>query len=243
MTGNELGRLLGDLLGRGSSSGSGKMLGALFDGAGSEAGNALEGLLGLLKDGGLESKAASWVGTRERERQWCTDRPGSAAWPARLGSLVCALSAAGTGPTPWCAPTCTSVRTQSSAWAPSICPRDRSPDRLCSTCPPTPLSTSPSPADQAPTTVPEATSTRRHHGKAPHLPHPSTKSAVGSSSVTTATDVGHSRSGCRYRGMRRGRTPLSVGVTGRSSPSCPNSARSIVVWRCVPSPPGIANRW
>ncbi|MFD7202970.1 YidB family protein [Streptomyces sp. NPDC059893] len=67
MADNDLGSLLGNLLGRGSSSGSGKMLGALFMGAGSGAGNSLEGLLGPLRDGGLGSKVASWTGTGENE--------------------------------------------------------------------------------------------------------------------------------------------------------------------------------
>lgn len=44
-------------------------------------------------------------------------------------------------------------------------------------------------------------------------------------------------------GTRRGRTPSSVGATGRISPSAPNVTRSMVVSRWVPSPPGIPNRW
>lgn len=64
---NDLGSLLGNLLGRGSSSGSGKMLGALFNGARSEDGNSLKGLLGQLRDGGLGTKVASWTGTGENE--------------------------------------------------------------------------------------------------------------------------------------------------------------------------------
>ncbi|MFE5178505.1 YidB family protein [Streptomyces sp. NPDC056634] len=43
------------------------MLGALFMGSGSGAGNSLEGLLGPLRDGGLGSKVASWTGTGENE--------------------------------------------------------------------------------------------------------------------------------------------------------------------------------
>ncbi|MGW6483084.1 YidB family protein [Streptomyces sp. NPDC055059] len=58
---------LGNLLGRGSSSRSGKMLGALFNGAGRGAGNSLEGLLDQLRDGGLGAKVASWTGTGDNE--------------------------------------------------------------------------------------------------------------------------------------------------------------------------------
>ncbi|MFF1569985.1 YidB family protein [Streptomyces sp. NPDC058293] len=58
---------VGGWLGRGSSSGSGKMLGALFNGAGRGAGSSLEGLLGQLRDGGLGAKVASWTGTGDNE--------------------------------------------------------------------------------------------------------------------------------------------------------------------------------
>ncbi|MFC9535717.1 YidB family protein [Streptomyces sp. NPDC057717] len=67
MADNDLGSLLGNLLGRGSSSGSGKMLGALFNGTSRGAGSSLEGLLGQLRDGGLGAKVASWTGTGENE--------------------------------------------------------------------------------------------------------------------------------------------------------------------------------
>ncbi|MFF2507512.1 YidB family protein [Streptomyces sp. NPDC058067] len=67
MADNDLGRLLGSLLGRGTSSGSANMLSALLDGAGSDAGNPLEGLLNQLHDGGLGPKVDSWVGTGENE--------------------------------------------------------------------------------------------------------------------------------------------------------------------------------
>ena len=40
-----------------------------------------------------------------------------------------------------------------------------------------------------------------------------------------------------------GATEESVGTTGLMVPSALNSSRSIVVSRCVPSPPGIAKRW
>lgn len=92
MAGNDLGSLLGSLLGRGSSSGSGIMLGALFSGAGSEAGNSLEGLLSQLKEGGLRAKVASWTGTGENENVSGAEiaqalPPGLLAAAARTGGL------------------------------------------------------------------------------------------------------------------------------------------------------------
>ncbi|MFF1691281.1 MULTISPECIES: YidB family protein [unclassified Streptomyces] len=92
MADNDLGSLLGNLLGRGSHSGSGKMLGALFNAAGSEAGNPLEGLLGQLTDGGLGTKVASWVGTGENENVSGAEiaqvlPPGLLALAARTGGL------------------------------------------------------------------------------------------------------------------------------------------------------------
>ncbi|MFD7202870.1 YidB family protein [Streptomyces sp. NPDC059893] len=92
MAGNDLGSLLGSLLGRGGSSGSGMMLGALFSGAGSEAGNPLEGLLSQLTDGGLATKVDSWVGTGENEKVSGAEiaqalPPGLLASAARTGDL------------------------------------------------------------------------------------------------------------------------------------------------------------
>ncbi|KUJ67658.1 hypothetical protein ACZ90_25665 [Streptomyces albus subsp. albus] len=66
MAGNELGSLLGGLLGHGRDATSGHLLGALLGvlGSGSgSGGNALNGLLEQLQDGGLAEQARSWVGT------------------------------------------------------------------------------------------------------------------------------------------------------------------------------------
>ncbi|MFC0601521.1 YidB family protein [Streptomyces palmae] len=66
MAGNELGSLLSGLLGRGQDATSehllGTLLGDLGSGSGS-GGNALNGLLEQLQDGGLAEQARSWVGT------------------------------------------------------------------------------------------------------------------------------------------------------------------------------------
>jgi uncharacterized protein YidB (DUF937 family) len=68
------------------------MLGALFSGAGSEAGNSLEGLLNQLKEGGLRAKVASWTGTGENENVSGAEiaqalPPGLLAAAARTGGL------------------------------------------------------------------------------------------------------------------------------------------------------------
>ncbi|MCX5113923.1 YidB family protein [Streptomyces sp. NBC_00378] len=76
MAGNDLGSLLGGLLGgSGQSSGPGgagnilgALLGALGGGrSGQGGGNALEGLIGMLTRSGLVDQAHSWVGTGENQ--------------------------------------------------------------------------------------------------------------------------------------------------------------------------------
>ncbi|MFF1400640.1 YidB family protein [Streptomyces sp. NPDC058287] len=68
MTDTDLGSLLGMLLGRGRTSGSGNMLATLLSSAGSDSsGNAIEGLLSHLRDGGLGAKADSWVSDTDNE--------------------------------------------------------------------------------------------------------------------------------------------------------------------------------
>src|SRR5690348_4010134 len=59
----------------------------------------------------------------------------------------------------------TSIRTNSSASAPSLCRRGRSPRRRCSTCRRPPPSTSPSPAVRVPSVRLGATSTRSPPGR------------------------------------------------------------------------------
>ncbi|MFH8369451.1 YidB family protein [Streptomyces sp. NPDC018031] len=66
MAGNDLGSLLGGLLGGGQRDGSGTMLAALLGTVGAGGGaNPLNGLLEELRDGGLGEQAGSWVGTGE----------------------------------------------------------------------------------------------------------------------------------------------------------------------------------
>ncbi|MEV6161033.1 YidB family protein [Streptomyces sp. NPDC052052] len=79
MAGNDLGSLLGSLLGGSGQSGStqggagnilGALLGALGKGQGGStggSGNALEGLIGMLTKSGLVDQAHSWVGTGENQ--------------------------------------------------------------------------------------------------------------------------------------------------------------------------------
>ncbi|WP_326764798.1 YidB family protein [Streptomyces sp. NBC_01591] len=77
MSGNDLGSLLGGLLGGSGRSGGpggagnilGALLGALGGGQGStgSGGNALEGLIGMLTRSGLVDQAQSWVGTGENQ--------------------------------------------------------------------------------------------------------------------------------------------------------------------------------
>ncbi|MGW0963373.1 YidB family protein [Streptomyces gelaticus] len=68
MAENDLGGLLGALLGGGSAGavGAGNVLGALGGGRGGTGGgggNALEGLIGMLTRSGLVDQVQSWVGT------------------------------------------------------------------------------------------------------------------------------------------------------------------------------------
>ncbi|MFD0344171.1 YidB family protein [Streptomyces sp. NPDC127117] len=79
MAGNDLGSLLGGLLGgsgqSGGSGGAGNILGALLGAlgggqggqGGTGGGNALEGLIGMLTRSGLVDQAQSWVGTGENQ--------------------------------------------------------------------------------------------------------------------------------------------------------------------------------
>ncbi|MCX5099747.1 YidB family protein [Streptomyces sp. NBC_00439] len=79
MAGNDLGSLLGGLLGGSGQSGDqggagnvlGALLGALGGGQGGQGGtgggNALEGLIGMLTRSGLVDQAQSWVGTGENQ--------------------------------------------------------------------------------------------------------------------------------------------------------------------------------
>ncbi|MFF3785166.1 YidB family protein [Streptomyces sp. NPDC001933] len=76
MAGNDLGSLLGGLLGGSDRSGGagnilGALLGALGDGQGGRSGagggGALEGLIAMLTRSGLVDQAQSWVGTGENQ--------------------------------------------------------------------------------------------------------------------------------------------------------------------------------
>ncbi|MET7634608.1 YidB family protein [Streptomyces sp. NPDC058232] len=79
MAGNDLGGLLGSLLGGGSQGGgsgnAGNILGALLGalggnasaGGGGGGANTLEGLIGMLTRSGLLDQAQSWVGTGENK--------------------------------------------------------------------------------------------------------------------------------------------------------------------------------
>ncbi|WP_329452114.1 YidB family protein [Streptomyces sp. NBC_01724] len=79
MAGNDLGGLLGSLLGGGSQGGgsgnAGNILGALLGALGGNASaggggcgaNTLEGLIGILTRSGLLDQAQSWVGTGENK--------------------------------------------------------------------------------------------------------------------------------------------------------------------------------
>ncbi|MEV6699332.1 YidB family protein [Streptomyces sp. NPDC051453] len=85
MAGNDLESLLSSLLGRGSSSDSPMLLGALFSGAGSAGGNPLKGLLGQLTAGGLAAKVDSWAGTGENEQASGAEIAQARPESARLG--------------------------------------------------------------------------------------------------------------------------------------------------------------
>ncbi|MGW4202772.1 YidB family protein [Streptomyces sp. NPDC004726] len=67
MAGNDLGSLLGGLLGGEGSGEAGNLLGALLGALGSGGGDSLEGLLQQLQEGGLGAKARSWVATGANE--------------------------------------------------------------------------------------------------------------------------------------------------------------------------------
>jgi uncharacterized protein YidB (DUF937 family) len=75
MAGNDLGSLLGGLLGAGgkSGSGSGNILGALLSalggsqGGAGNGGNPLGGLLDMLTKSGLAAQKDSWVGTGQNQ--------------------------------------------------------------------------------------------------------------------------------------------------------------------------------
>ncbi|WTX70159.1 YidB family protein [Streptomyces sp. NBC_00647] len=74
MAGDDLGSLLGGLLGGGGQSGAsgggtilGALLGALGGGASGNGGNPLGGLLEMLTKSGLADQAQSWVGTGENK--------------------------------------------------------------------------------------------------------------------------------------------------------------------------------
>ncbi|MFE7516487.1 YidB family protein [Streptomyces sp. NPDC057540] len=76
MAGNDLGSLLGSLLGGGGGAGQsggnvlGSLLGALMGGQGGSGGNGsnpLGGLLDMLTRSGLTDQAQSWVGTGENQ--------------------------------------------------------------------------------------------------------------------------------------------------------------------------------
>ncbi|MEV6776175.1 YidB family protein [Streptomyces syringium] len=70
MADDDLGTLLGGLLGGGRSSGTGNLLAALLGtlgDSGQGGGNPLAALLSELRDGGLEGKAQSWVGSGANE--------------------------------------------------------------------------------------------------------------------------------------------------------------------------------
>lgn len=65
--------------------------------------------------------------------------------------------------------------------------------------------------------------------------HPFPKPFFGRSDVATGSDRTGQVSG-------RAGTDPRVGTTGRIEPSSSNQSRSIVTSRCIPSPPGMANR-
>ncbi|MGX8904395.1 YidB family protein [Streptomyces netropsis] len=70
MADDDLGTLLGGLLGGGRSSGTGNLLAALLGtlgDSGQGGGNPLAALLSELRDGGLEGKTQSWVGSGANE--------------------------------------------------------------------------------------------------------------------------------------------------------------------------------
>ncbi|WP_037766770.1 YidB family protein [Streptomyces sp. 142MFCol3.1] len=77
MAGNDLGSLLGGLLGDSGQSGAagapgagdilGALLGALSGGSGAASGNPLGGLLDMLTKAGLAEQKDSWVGTGENQ--------------------------------------------------------------------------------------------------------------------------------------------------------------------------------
>jgi uncharacterized protein YidB (DUF937 family) len=76
MAGNDLGGLLGGLLGRGGQAGTGgsgagdilgALLGALGGGGQAAGGNPLGGLLEMLTKSGLMDQAQSWIGTGENK--------------------------------------------------------------------------------------------------------------------------------------------------------------------------------
>ncbi|MCW8380898.1 YidB family protein [Streptomyces justiciae] len=70
MAGNDLGGLLGTLLGSGSSSNGGNILGALLSALGKQGGdggNPLGGLLDTLARSGLAEQKDSWLGSGENK--------------------------------------------------------------------------------------------------------------------------------------------------------------------------------
>lgn len=69
MAGNDLGSLLGGLLGGGSSSSSGNILSSLLGalGGSSNGGNPLSSLMGTLNKSGLEAEPQSWVAIGENK--------------------------------------------------------------------------------------------------------------------------------------------------------------------------------
>lgn len=63
----DLGSLLGQLLGGGPGNSGGKLLGSLLGTLGSGGGESLSGLLQQLREGGLGKQAGSWIGTGPNE--------------------------------------------------------------------------------------------------------------------------------------------------------------------------------
>lgn len=63
----DLGSLLGQLLGGGSRDSEGRLLACLLGALGSGGGESLSGLLRELREGGLGQQASSWIGTGPNE--------------------------------------------------------------------------------------------------------------------------------------------------------------------------------
>jgi uncharacterized protein YidB (DUF937 family) len=63
----DLGRLLGQLLGGGPEDAGGRLLASLLDTLGSGGGESLSGLLSELREGGLGEQTRSWIGTGPNE--------------------------------------------------------------------------------------------------------------------------------------------------------------------------------